>query len=325
MPVTHIQKNPEALTLTVTSDFAVPVRRLWDAYADPRQLEKFWGPPTYPATFTRHDLSPGGRSEYRMTGPNGEHAGGYWEFLSVEEGRFFEVIDGFADEQGRPNDQLPAGRMTFSFEETATGSRLTMVQHFHSPEDMETLLEMGQAEGIEAALGQADAVLADLRSFASGREVEIQILSDTQVRASRIIRGSVEQVWQAHHDPELLRRWLLGPDGWVMTEATAAQQTGETYRYAWEPGVGVEGEPFALTGELKEIQPPHREVSTETMEGVDGPPTLNEQTLTPVEGGTLLTVVITYADAQMRDMILGTGMAEGMEASYARLEAEVLG
>ena len=325
MPVAHIQKNPEALTLTVTSDFAVPVRRLWDAYADPRQLEKFWGPPTYPATFTRHDLYPGGRSEYYMTGPNGEHAGGYWEFLSVEEGRSFEVIDGFADQEGNPTSELPAGRMTFSFEETAEGSRLTMVQHFGSLEDMKTLLEMGQAEGIEAALSQADAVLADLRSFAAGREVDIQILSETQIRASRIIRGSVDQVWQAQHDPELLKRWLLGPDGWVMTEATVADTVGETYRYAWAPGVGVEGEAFAFTGELKESRPPHREVSTEAMEGMDGPPTLNEQKLTPVDGGTLLTIVITYADAQMRDSILSTGMAEGMEASYARLEAEALG
>ena len=264
------------------------------------------------------------RADGPSTTPNGEHAGGYWEFLSAEEGRFFEVIDGFADEQGRPNDQLPAGRMTFSFEQTAEGSRLTIVQHFGSLEDMETLLEMGQVEGIEAALGQADAVLADLRSFAAGREVDIQILSDTQIRASRIIRGNVEQVWQAQHDPELLKRWLLGPDGWVMTEATVAQAVGETYRYAWEPSVGVEGEAFAFTGELQESRPPHREVSTEAMEGVDGPPTLNEQTLTPVDGGTLLTIVITYADAQMRDMILGTGMAEGMEASYARMEAEVL-
>ena len=74
MPITSVEKDLDALTMTVTADFPVPVSRLWDAYADPRQLEKFWGPEGWPATFTRHDMAPGGRSEYYMTGPDGERA-----------------------------------------------------------------------------------------------------------------------------------------------------------------------------------------------------------------------------------------------------------
>ena len=100
MPITSVTQDPEALTLTVVADFAVPVRRLWDAYADPRQIERFWGPPGWPATFTRHDVAVGGRSNYAMTGPDGERSGGYWEFLAVEEGKSFEVLDGFADDEG---------------------------------------------------------------------------------------------------------------------------------------------------------------------------------------------------------------------------------
>ena len=76
MPITSITKNPEALTMEVVADFPVRVERLWDAYADPRQLEKFWGPVEWPATFTRHDMFPGGRSEYAMTGPDGETSAG---------------------------------------------------------------------------------------------------------------------------------------------------------------------------------------------------------------------------------------------------------
>jgi len=83
MPITSVTKDPAALSMTVVADFAVPVRRLWDAYADPRQLERFWGPPTYPARFTRHDMYPGGRSAYVMTGPDGDQSHAYWEFLSV--------------------------------------------------------------------------------------------------------------------------------------------------------------------------------------------------------------------------------------------------
>ena len=83
MPITSVSKDPAALTLTVVAEFPVPVQRLWDAYCDPRQLEQFWGPPTYPARFTRHDMYPGGCSEYVMTGPEGDESRGYWEFLDV--------------------------------------------------------------------------------------------------------------------------------------------------------------------------------------------------------------------------------------------------
>ena len=73
MPVVEIRKDPKTLTMTVTAQFAAPVARVWAAYADPRQLERFWGPPEWPAKFERHDFTVGGRSEYVMTGPNGEH------------------------------------------------------------------------------------------------------------------------------------------------------------------------------------------------------------------------------------------------------------
>ena len=72
------------------------------------------------------------------------------------------------------------------------------------------------------------------------------------------------------------------------------------------------------------VEPPFREVTTERMVGTDGPSTVNELTLTPVADGTLLSLVITYPDAETRDTILATGMVDGMETSYARLEAEAL-
>ena len=84
MPVTDVTTDPEALTLTLTADFAAPVERLWDAFTDPRQLERFWGPPGWPATFTSFDFQPGGRATYYMTSPRGEKPGGSWEFLAID-------------------------------------------------------------------------------------------------------------------------------------------------------------------------------------------------------------------------------------------------
>jgi uncharacterized protein YndB with AHSA1/START domain len=174
-------------------------------------------------------------------------------------------------------------------------------------------------EGMWSAMGQIDDVLSDLTSFAAGRGTELQILSDTQVRASRIIRGSVEQVWRAHHEAELLQRWMLGPDGWTMPVCDVATEVGQTYRFEWEREDGSPAR-FGFTGELLESEPPRRAVTTEHMIGIDGPGTTNEMTFTPRDGHTLLSVVITYPNVEMRDAVLETGMVDGMEASYRRLE-----
>lgn len=323
MPVTSVTRDTDALTLTVVADFPVGVQRLWEAYVDPRQLEQFWGPPSWPATFTRHDAAAGGRSVYTMKGPDGDTSSGYWEWLSVEPRKSFEVRDGFATADGEPDPDMPSMRMRFVFEETKGGSRVTTTTHFTSLADLEQLLGMGMEDGLREAMGQMDAVLADLTSFVAGQATTTQILSDTQARISRAIRGTVAQVWRAHHDPELLQRWLLGPDGWAMPVCEVATAVGEKYRYEWEPAEGSEVR-FGFEGELLESAPPYRAVTTERMLGIPGEGTVNELTLTPLDPGTLLALVITFPDADTRDAILATGMTDGMETSYARLETQVL-
>jgi uncharacterized protein YndB with AHSA1/START domain len=323
MPITSVARDPQALTMTVVAEFPADVQRLWAAYVDPRQLERFWGPPTFPATFTRHDAAVGGRSAYTMKGPDGDSHGGYWEWLSIDPLKSFEVRDGFATADGEPNTELPSMRMHFVFEETGDGSRVTTTTYFNTVAELEQLLEMGMEEGLREAMSQMDAVLADLTSFAAGQATTSQILSDTQVRITRVVRGTVEQVWRAHQEPELMQRWMLGPDGWTMPVCEVATTVGEKYRYEWEPVDGSEGR-FGFEGEVLESTPPYRSVTTERMIGVPGDGTVNELTLTPVAEGTLLAVVITFPDADTRDAILATGMTDGMETSYARLETEVL-
>ena len=62
MPITRVNKDLDAHTMTVFAEFAAPISRVWALYADPRQLERTWGPPPWPATVVEHDLRPGGRS-----------------------------------------------------------------------------------------------------------------------------------------------------------------------------------------------------------------------------------------------------------------------
>jgi len=322
MPITEIISNAQDLTLTVVADYTVPVERLWDAYADPRLLERFWGPEEWPATFTRHDMAVGGQSRYHMTGPDGTSSGGWFRFLAVEPLKRIEVVDGFGGDPDAPVEGMPTMHMVFTFESTATGSRHTTVTTFQSIETMEQLVQMGMMEGMKSAMGQIDAVLADLTVFAASLATDAQLLSDTQVRVSRVIRGSAKDIWRAHHEPALMQRWLTGPDGWTMPVCEVAHNVGERYRYEWEAADGSQR--FGFEGELLESDAPYREVTTEQMIGTDGPATRNELTLTPLHEGTLLSLLITYPSKELRDMILGTGMTTGMEASYARLEGEVL-
>ena len=156
MPLTSVTKDAAKLTLTVVGDYPVPQQRLWDAFADPRQLERFWGPPTFPATFTRHDFRVGGRAEYFLALPEGGKWSGSWKFTAVNPISSFEAQDG-EDNAEDPN--MPAG-MKFTFETTPTGSRMTCVTRFSSVEAMEQSAT-GMEEGLRAAMPQLDALLAE--------------------------------------------------------------------------------------------------------------------------------------------------------------------
>jgi uncharacterized protein YndB with AHSA1/START domain len=160
MPITSVTSDPQSLTLTVVGDYPVSVERLWEAYSDPRQLERFWGPETWPAKFTRHDFTVGGRAHYTMTGPDGAQSSGWWKFLTIERPRLIEIEDGFAAADGTPSASMPSMRMTFTFESTATGARFKGVTRFASLENMEQLVKMGMIEGMRSAMGQLDSVLA---------------------------------------------------------------------------------------------------------------------------------------------------------------------
>lgn len=323
MPVTDITTDPEHLQMTLVAEFAAPVDRLWHALTDPRQLERFWGPPGWPATFTAFDFTVRGRARYHMTSPRGEASRGAWEFLRIDEGASFEVLDSFVDEHGAALEGFPAMRMTFTVDAAAGGSRLTNVTSFTSLDALEQVVAMGAVEGARLALNQLDAVLQGLREYAQGKGTRTELLDDTHVRITRLIDGPRELVWRAHHDAELMRKWLLGPDGWSMTECEIAMNAGDRYRYVWEQ-VGVADSGFGFEGESLLSDPPRRAVTTERMIGMDGPSTVNDMTLYEEEGATLLTLLIEYPDKDTRDMILATGMTDGMEASYARLEEQVI-
>jgi uncharacterized protein YndB with AHSA1/START domain len=160
MPVTDVQQDLDHLTLTITAHFAAPVARVWQVYAHPRQLERVWGPPTYPATVVDHDLTPGGRVTYFMTGPSGDKHSGYWLITAVDEPTSFSFEDGFADSDFNPDPALPVSSNVFTFAEHADGTRAVYVSTYRSAEALQQILDMGVVEGATSAINQIDDLVA---------------------------------------------------------------------------------------------------------------------------------------------------------------------
>lgn len=152
--------DPEALSLTVTAEFPANPARVWSVWENPRQLERWWGPPTYPATFTRHDFEVGGESRYFMTGPEGETPHGYWRMHTIDAPRRLEFANGLAGDDGEPMPGVAPMAAHVTFETIPGGTRMTTESKFVDEAQMETMLAMGMAEGMEQAVFQIDAVLA---------------------------------------------------------------------------------------------------------------------------------------------------------------------
>ena len=162
MTVTAVRKDTDALTMTIATELDASRERVWQLWADPRQLERWWGPPTYPATFTEHDLTPGSHVAYHMTGPGGDQPHAWWEILEADPPRSLVFRDGFANDDGQPNPDLQVTTIHVSIDDIGGGrTRMSIETHFPSAQAMEQLIGMGMEEGMTLAVGQIDAILND--------------------------------------------------------------------------------------------------------------------------------------------------------------------
>lgn len=151
-------------------------------------------------------------------------------------------------------------------------------------------------------------------------KLTLTTLGDTQVLVKRRFAVRPELVFRAHTEPKLIQKWLLGPDGWTMPVCISEAQPGGRIRYEWSDG---NGNGFHLTGEYVELEPFRRIVHVERMHLPDPTPDNRVETRFEPDGdGTLMTMVMSLPDSETRAAMLASGMDQGMEASYARLEAQ---
>jgi uncharacterized protein YndB with AHSA1/START domain len=159
MTVISVDKDLDNLAVDLVAEFEAPMERVWELWADPRKLEQWWGPPTYPATVVKHAMEPGGDVTYYMTSPEGERYHGWWRITAVNPPRSLEFLDGFADSDGNPVPDMPSSTVQVTFSEHGDGTRMQMHSVYGSREALDQVIEMGALEGVRLSVGQMDALL----------------------------------------------------------------------------------------------------------------------------------------------------------------------
>ena len=159
MTVISSQKDPEKLTMTMVAEFEAEPHRVWQVLEDPRKLERWWGPPGYPATFTRYEFEPGGQCRYHMTGPEGRGNGGWWRIDAIEPLKRLNFANGLCGPDGEPAPDMEPVMGEITLEAVDGGTRMTAFNQFADTAQMEQLLGWGMEEGMKLAIGQIDGIL----------------------------------------------------------------------------------------------------------------------------------------------------------------------
>jgi uncharacterized protein YndB with AHSA1/START domain len=161
MPVRSIVTTIDDAVITVVAEYPAEPARVWELFADPRLLERWWGPPTHPATVDAHDLTPGGVVRYHMSGPDGGRYAGWWRISEVDPGRRLVLEDGFGEGPEQAPEELPVSTMTVLLEPTGGGTHLTLEGRYATPEELQKVVAMGVEEGLAQAMGQIDPLLTE--------------------------------------------------------------------------------------------------------------------------------------------------------------------
>jgi uncharacterized protein YndB with AHSA1/START domain len=152
------------------------------------------------------------------------------------------------------------------------------------------------------------------------RHPDLQLVArgEREIVITRVFNAPRELVFEAYTKPELLRRWLLGPDGWTMPVCDIDLRVGGAYRFVWR---NAEGREMGMGGVYREIVRPERIVWTELFDqDWTGGEAISTVTLQEHAGKTTMTNVALYVSREARDNVLKSGMERGVKVSYERLD-----
>ncbi len=145
----------------------------------------------------------------------------------------------------------------------------------------------------------------------------VDLDGETTLVCRRRFAAPPERVFAAHIDPSLIQKWMTGPEGWSMPVCECDARPGGESHYTWSNGE----ESFSMTAIFEELEPPRRIVHRERWDAAAGmPDNLIETVFDPDGDGTAMTMRIVYPSAEAREEALKSGMVEGMDMSYERID-----
>ena len=161
MSVTSVEKDPEALTMTVTADLDATVERAWQLWADPPPIREVVGASWLPGDRGRPRPATR-RADHLLHGrPRGERHNSTWEVIAADPPHHLELRDADVADDGRPNDGNTMTAMIITIDQRDRGGAVMAIRtHFDSQAGMEQVLATGIEEGMRIVLSQIDAVLA---------------------------------------------------------------------------------------------------------------------------------------------------------------------
>jgi uncharacterized protein YndB with AHSA1/START domain len=154
---------------------------------------------------------------------------------------------------------------------------------------------------------------------------QVTLPSESEVRVTRQFNAPRQLVWDAHTKPDLVQKWQLGPPGWEMPVCEMDVRVGGRYRWAWKNQ--TDGKQFGFFGTFMEVNAPARLVHEEYYDPGEiggamptGDPCVVSLELSEDAGVTTLVCTMKFASKEARDGAVSTGMTDGMEMGYARLD-----
>ena len=156
------------------------------------------------------------------------------------------------------------------------------------------------------------------------KPLEVTLPSDREVRVVRSFEAPRQLVWDAHTNPKLITRWMLGPPGWSMPVCEMDVRVGGAYRWRWRSD--EDGKEFGFFGKFTEVNAPAKLAHEQNYDPGDvGGPMSNEPAIVSNafeenNGVTTMVVTMLFPSKAARDSAVASGMTNGMEIGYTRLD-----
>ncbi|QOD61249.1 SRPBCC domain-containing protein [Polaribacter haliotis] len=159
---TDFKVNKENNTITIQRKFSASRQLVWDCYTKPTFLEQWFAPKPLTAKTKTIDFSEGGYWLYAMMEPNGTEHWGRTDFIEIKPIEFYKSLDGFCDENGKINPEMPRAKWYVKFIDLNEASNVETIITYNTLKDLETVINMGMREGLASALKRLDELLTTL-------------------------------------------------------------------------------------------------------------------------------------------------------------------